>query len=128
MWVIETFLDNNNLITKWFNKLFKWDKYIIVYDNDNKIFCYLTGIDDLGDALLNKYLEKLDKNKDDFKIEKVYFKSDDNFLKENKLKQLCIVDKDIMLLEDVEKLKEKNNLISDKNNSKMPWLDRFFRK
>lgn len=127
MGIFDMFIVNHDSILKGFEHITKGSKYIVAYDEDNHIVAYTSGID-VGEQLMDNFIEDHNLDKKYIKFEKEFHKDKDNFTTENEDYQICIVDSDVMLKKDVKELMKTVDLIPYKNNKKMPGLDKFTRK
>lgn len=127
MGIFDSLLINHENIGKGFKVLTKGKRYIVAYNKEGRVIAYTTGID-VGKQLMDKYIKESGFDKTYFKIEEEFHKGKDEFFSVNEDCQICIVDKELMLKKDVNKLMESEELIPDKNNKKMDGLDKYTRK
>lgn len=127
MGIIDMLLINHESIGKGFEAITKGTSYIVAYNNEDEVIAYTTGID-AGKQLMDKYIVDSGLEKTYIRFEEEFHKGKDGFISLNKGCQICIVNKELMLKKDVDKLMESEELISDKNNKRMPGLDKYTRK
>lgn len=103
MGVIDSFLTNSENIAKGFKEIRGLRDYIIVRQGA-KVVCYFYDSDQAGEAIVNKYLEDNNYNKEELKIEKKTLKNKSEELESMLLKKIVILDKKLVIYEDVVKL------------------------
>jgi len=124
MGIISTFFNNSDNISKGYSRVLHGNSYTVVLDLDSNVILYTSGVTDMT-PLIDKYLIKKGISKDSVQINKVGMRKKDIFLKTEELKQLCIVDKEVMLKADVKELMKTKKLKADKRNAFMVGLDKY---
>jgi len=124
MGILDALFMNNENIGKGFSFLAKGYSYVVAYNEEGELLAYTTALS-AGKQIMEKYLEAAGIDEACVRIEEEYYKGKDGFVKENGGKQICIVDKSLMLKSEVEKLMESVNLLPDRTNKWMNGLDKF---
>ncbi len=104
----------------------KGNSYAVAYDLEGEVIAYTTGIS-AGKQILDKYIESLELDENYIRREEEFYRKNDGFVSQNEDRQICIVDKTMMLKKDVKKLMETEKLIPDRTNIWMKGLDKYTR-
>ena len=120
-------INSSSNVSKGYNKIRHGDPYTVCLDEEKKVIFYTSAITDMTN-LIDKYLNTNNISKEKIDLQIYNLRKKDIFLKDEKLKQLCIVDSDVMIKEDVLELMKTVKLKADIRNPFMVGLDEFSRK
>lgn len=110
-----------------YNKLAHGDSYLVCLNKlDKSVICYSSGLADTRQLII-KYLKSKDISEDEVEIDKYFYRKKDLFLKENEVKQICIVDSDVYIKDEIKDI-IKTELKADKRNRFMRGLDKYTRR
>ncbi|MBK5251828.1 MAG: hypothetical protein JJE29_04260 [Peptostreptococcaceae bacterium] len=127
MGILDALFSNNGNIGKGFEFFTKGNSYAVAYNAAGEVVAYTTALS-AGKQIVEKYIEGAGIDETFIRYEEEFYRSKDGFIEKNGDRQICIVDKELMLKKDVEELMEKVELIPDRTNRWMNGLDKYTKK
>lgn len=101
MGVIDSFLNNSDLISKGFKHVMGLEKYIIVRDKTDQLVCYFHDTDDVGKAIVDEYLKQHSIDSDTVKREVKSIKKHDELYEKLVPYKIVVLDGKLVLYGEV---------------------------
>ncbi len=127
MGILDALPITNKKTGKEFGFFSKGKSYVVAYNAAGEVIAYTTALS-AGKQIMEKYIEGSGLDETFIRYEEEFHRSKDGFVEQNGDRQICIVDKTMMLKRDVEELMETVELIPDRTNKWMNGLDKYTRK